>query len=200
MATYTQKLNLIKPAGDDFVDIGELNQNSDILDDKLGNHIGAGASAHKIATATEAGFMSPALYAVINNIRVIPFSVFYDTIKSPTEEIGKTAEQTGEFVTPKSLFYNWQIDSNKHLNTLKVSFDARSITNASKTLYVYTTNDDTNVYVNDVHVGKVSSQNRGLITLGNWNIGEVKRVKIYSNNTTADSWFTIGSLKNCEVA
>ena len=144
--------------------------------------------------------MSPALYAVINNIRVIPFSVFYDTIKSPTEEIGKTAEQTGEFVTPKSLFYNWQIDSNKHLNTLKVSFDARSITNASKTLYVYTTNDDTNVYVNDVHVGKVSSQNRGLITLGNWNIGEVKRVKIYSNNTTADSWFTIGSLKNCEVA
>jgi len=37
MSTYTPKLNLIKPDPQDFVDIGQLNQNSDIIDRYLGD-------------------------------------------------------------------------------------------------------------------------------------------------------------------
>ena len=200
MATYTQKLNLIKPAGDDFVDIGALNQNSDILDEKLGDHIGAGALAHRVATAQEAGFLSAGMCATLDNLRIIPFAVFYETIASPAEEIGRLAEATGQFLTPKSLFYSWNIQASRHLNTLKVSFDARSLNNSEKTLYVYTTDDDTNVYVNDIFTGKVSSLNRGIIRLGNWAVGEVRRVKVYTTNITSETAVVIGSLTGCEVA
>ena len=203
MANYTPKLNLKKPAQEDFVNIDDLNGNSDILDDKLGGHIGAGGEAHKLATATEAGFMSPGMYNQINDVRVIPFSVFYDTITSPAQEVGKIPERTGHFVTPKDLFYQWGINANKHLNTLKVSFDA-VVTGGSylsKTIYVYTTNDDTRVFVNGNLAGTISSTNRGEIVLvaAQLPIGTVFHVDVYSNNGPTESQFVIGSLKNCEL-
>ena len=204
MPNYTEKLNLIKPTPDDFVDIGELNQNSDILDEQLGNHIGAGGAVHPTATTSQAGFMPANMIDRLQNIRVananIYSALYQGELPTATPQYG-----TLKMYTDKSLSLHFYAGSsekqNANIKTIMYEFNAISTNNTDKTLFVYESDNITTVFVNNVKIAtQISTNQVGEIPLGNWTAGTTRNIKVVVDNR--NGWglnSTIGNLKNCEV-
>ena len=207
MADYTPELNLIKPAQTDFVNIDELNGNSDILDTTVGNHVGKGGSTHPVATNLQAGFMPPELFEKLNSLpnakaaKIHVYSTLYQGV------LPSVAPQYGtlDVITSPTLHLSFIVGSsereNAYIKTIMYEFNAISLNNTAKTLFVYDSDNVTTAFVNDVKIAtQINTNQVGEIPLGNWAVGTTRNIKVVVDNR--NGWMltsTIGNLKNCGV-
>ena len=169
-ATYTPNLNLKKPDQTDFVEIDDLNENSDILDNVVGGHIGSGGAAHALATDTQAGFIPHTLFGIINSVRTytVTAAVSNTDVNTTTGIISNPITLGIGLVHKNPHLAEYYGSADRRFYGYRIAFQVKN-TNTSTSqecsLRVSYSNQGVGIYVNSVRIANMPGQNTVVVDL-----------------------------------